>query len=202
MPRKQKQKLYFVYKTTNIINGRYYIGVHATRNLKDGYLGSGQQLRYAIRKYGKENFVIEILEYCKSEEDMYKRERELVTLNEVNCKECYNLKVGGKGGFPPSAAGGNGFKGKKHTKETKEKIRKSSMGNQSTLGMKHTKETKEKIGKSNSVSQLGIKNSQFGTMWITNEKENIKIKKCDPIPDGYRKGRNLKASVLVCIESQ
>ncbi len=37
----------------------------------------------------------------------------------------------------------------------------------------------------------GIKNSQYGTMWITNEKENKKIKKNASIPAGWRKGRTI-----------
>ncbi len=41
----------------------------------------------------------------------------------------------------------------------------------------------------------GEKNSQFGTMWVTNEQENRKIKKTDPIPEGWRTGRKMNAAV-------
>ena len=54
-----KVKYHFLYKTTNLINGKYYYGMHSTYKLNDGYLGSGKILRYSIRKYGKENFSIE-----------------------------------------------------------------------------------------------------------------------------------------------
>ena len=54
----------FVYLTKNLINGKEYIGSHHTNNIKDGYLGSGTILVYAIKKYGKSNFKREILEYC------------------------------------------------------------------------------------------------------------------------------------------
>jgi len=52
---------YFVYETTNNINGKKYIGYHKTTNLNDGYLGSGKILHYAIKKYGRGAFSRRIL---------------------------------------------------------------------------------------------------------------------------------------------
>ena len=49
MARKEK-KYHFIYKTTNLLSGKYYIGMHSTDNLDDGYLGSGYRLRLAIKK--------------------------------------------------------------------------------------------------------------------------------------------------------
>lgn len=61
-------------------------------------------------------------------------------------------------------------------------------------GRKHRTETKEKIGKRSKVHQAGTGNSQFGTMWIysTEEKRCMKIRKDDPIPNGWYKGRKFK----------
>jgi hypothetical protein len=71
--------MYFIiYKTTNIINGKYYIGKHKTNDLNDGYLGSGKLLKRAIKKYGTENFHREILHHCKSDEEMNLLEKILV----------------------------------------------------------------------------------------------------------------------------
>lgn len=54
-------KYHIIYKTTNLINGKIYVGMHSTDNLNDGYLGSGWILKQAIKKYGKENFKREVL---------------------------------------------------------------------------------------------------------------------------------------------
>ena len=59
----KNKKYYFIYKTTCIISNRFYIGMHSTNNLEDGYLGSGIFLNNSIKKYGRQNHKIEILEY-------------------------------------------------------------------------------------------------------------------------------------------
>jgi hypothetical protein len=98
MGRKAK-KYHFIYKTTNILSGKYYIGMHSTDDLDDGYLGSGRRLRYSINKYGKENHKLEIMEFVSSREELKEREKEIVNLNEIAKEECMNLVVGGQGGF-------------------------------------------------------------------------------------------------------
>ena len=77
MGRKQK-KYFYIYKTTCIINDKFYIGTHTTNDLEDGYVGSGKRLWYSIKKYGKENFTCEILEFLHNREELVKREKELV----------------------------------------------------------------------------------------------------------------------------
>jgi hypothetical protein len=47
---------YTVYKVTNLVNGKIYVGLHVTKNLDDEYLGSGKQIQSAVKKYGRENF--------------------------------------------------------------------------------------------------------------------------------------------------
>lgn len=84
-----------VYKITNLVNKKVYIGAHKTEDLNDGYFGSGVGLKRALRKHGKENFSKEILEVLSSEKEMYDKEKELVFLSE----QSYNMTKGGKGGF-------------------------------------------------------------------------------------------------------
>ena len=102
MARKEK-KYHFIYKTTNVLSGKYYIGMHSTDDLEDGYLGSGNRLRMSVRKHGKENFKREILEFCETRDELKKRESEIVNLDELAKKECMNLKVGGEGGWSENA---------------------------------------------------------------------------------------------------
>jgi len=211
---KVNRKYHFIYKTTNLITKSYYIGMHSTDNLDDGYLGSGRRLRYSINQYGKENHKRKILEFCKSRQELMSKEKEVVNLNEIAKKECMNLMIGGKGGYPyqhnPEGAkrfqkAGNDAFIEKLKSDPKMRQLFVDLGNrlnesgkagkwtgQEFKGKRHSEETKNKIGRANSITQSGSKNSQYGTMWITNEKQDAKIKKCDPIPEGYRKGRNKK----------
>lgn len=218
MTRKQK-KYHFIYKTTNLLSGNYYIGMHSTSNLEDGYMGSGKRLRYSINKYGKENHQVEILEYLDSREDLKNREREIVNLNEIAKDKCINLKVGGEGGF----VNGGGFFSKEHQikcskagnisfkqnlKDDKELLEKfQKMGSDKwKAGHKnglfkydnfrdktHTAETKKKMSLSHKDKGLGSDNSQYGTCWITNDKKNKKIYKGDMLPTGWRLGRVFKS---------
>jgi len=92
----QKDKIYIVYCTTNIINNKKYIGVHGCFSLTDGYIGSGYALKEAIKKYGKDSFSREVLFTFKTEEEAYKKEQELVGVDKVNNIDYYNMSVGGR----------------------------------------------------------------------------------------------------------
>lgn len=90
---------YTIYKVTNKINGKIYIGSHKTSNLNDGYMGSGKYLNYAFQKYGLENFIKEILFIFDNPEDMYAKEADIVNEAFLAEQNTYNLKKGGFGGF-------------------------------------------------------------------------------------------------------
>lgn len=86
-----------VYKTVNLINGKFYIGKDAINN--PNYYGSGLLMAKAIKKYGKENFKKEILEQCQSLEDLSIREKYWIAkLNATDKKIGYNITPGGVGG--------------------------------------------------------------------------------------------------------
>lgn len=87
----------YIYKITNKINGRWYIGKH--NGSDPNYMGSGKLLKQAYEKYGKENFEKTILEFCQSEEELNFREQYYISeTNAVNDKLSYNLAKGGNGG--------------------------------------------------------------------------------------------------------
>lgn len=90
---------YTIYKITNLINNKIYIGKHQTEDLNDGYMGSGKRLALAIDKYGIENFQKEILFQFDNEADMNAKEAELVTEEFVKEETNYNLCPGGRGGW-------------------------------------------------------------------------------------------------------
>lgn len=87
---------FYFYKITNLINNKFYFGVHSTKNLNDGYMGSGVAIKKAYEKYGISNFKKEILMYFKNEEEMYKYEEEIVDEKMIKDANCYNMIIGGR----------------------------------------------------------------------------------------------------------
>lgn len=165
---------FYIYKITNKLNGKIYIGVHKTKDLNDGYFGSGKILGRAIEKHGRENFEKEILEFFSSYEEALEKEKETVTDEFLLREDVYNVRRGGTGGFDyinkkglnylktnPGIGEKNNFYGKTHSEETKallSEYRKKQVMPQRTQehnekirnalkGKKHTKERCENISK-------------------------------------------------------
>ncbi len=200
MARKQKT-IHYLYKTTCLVTGRYYIGMHSTYNLDDGYMGSGKRLRYSIRKYGVDNHKKEILKFFHTRELLIEAEKEAITPEMITDDNCMNLKGGGEGGFISeeqqryrSECGNKAFieklktdevftkKWKKNISETHKK--RCEQGKIPIMtcagwnkGLELDDKHKENIGKANSIKQKGILNSQYNTMWINNGEINKKINK-------------------------
>jgi hypothetical protein len=215
MARKEKN-IHYIYKTTCDVTGKYYVGMHSTNNLEDGYMGSGDRLRYSIRKYGKDKHTKEILEYLPTREELAKREREIVNKELIKEYLCMNLVVGGEGG--------RGFTEEERKKAVIESQKKQFLLRQDPewvkkrgdnisktvkkqydtgvrkkgefcnwTGKNHSEDSKQKISESKKGKYLGENASQHETCWITKEGVNKKIKKetlDEWIPDGWIKGRN------------
>lgn len=129
----------YIYKTTNLLNGKIYIGQHTESKFNQKYLGSGLRLKDSIRKHGRENFKVELIEKCDSYEELNNREKYWISFfNSENSKIGYNLCAGG---VAPRYDGENHpMYGRHHSNESKEKNR------QSHLGKICSEETKRKIG--------------------------------------------------------
>ena len=123
---------YTIYRTTNLLNGKFYIGKHQTTNPNDSYLGSGVLLEKAIAKHGRQNFKKEVLFDYPDQKSMDEKERELITEELVRSRQTYNAGVGGEGGAH--------FKGKKHTPEAKAKI---AAGRPQKLSIEHRQKISE-----------------------------------------------------------
>lgn len=97
----------YIYKTTNLVNGKIYIGKHKSSSFQFGkYKGSGKILNDAFKKYGFNNFKCELLEsingvptICESKEQLNKSEKYYIDFyNCVSDSSYYNIKEGGDGG--------------------------------------------------------------------------------------------------------
>lgn len=194
-------------------------------------MGSGKIIKSAIKKHGIENFKKTIVEHFNTAEEMFSREKQIVTDDFLTRKDTYNLRRGGTGGFDyinknvelrkdknklarastdiileqkwgptwrsvlgklASVASKTDVAKLKRKQTLKERNIKSDASHMNTTHI-----NKKRIAKFKEIGhQQGEKNSQAGTMWITNSIENKKIKKTQPIPEGWSKGRKIKASVV------
>lgn len=110
---------YGIYKLTNLVNGKMYIGKHVTNNIDDGYMGSGTWLRRAVKKYGISNFRKEWLGFYEDLDELNYMERVFVDQTFVDRADTYNLKVGGEGGSA---------KGRIVSEDTRRKMSQSRKG--------------------------------------------------------------------------
>ena len=214
---RRQKKYHYIYRTTCQITGKFYVGMHSTDNLEDGYLGSGKILGYSRKKYGDENHKKEIIEMCPTREALKLREKEIVNEQMLADALNINLKYGGEGGFEHQNLNAEvqrvkGIKGNERMRELRKAntvwASKVSANISASLkkayaeksrdirppdwtGKKHRDETKSKIGAANSKRQAGSGNSQYGTCWvIKNHPIKIDLKDLDSyLANGYRRGR-------------
>jgi len=206
----------YVYKLQNLVNGKVYVGQTMNpANRKAGHFydarrGDKRPLYASIRKHGVENFLFEVIEECADELINEREQHWVAYFDSFNREKGYNLTSGGE-------------EGKIFSQESKEKIRQKAIGRvlpidvrqrigraskqawkdgrmhapPNTTGYIHTDEAKRKIGAANSIRQLGVKNSQFGKIWMSNENlrcsRRVHYDELDTfLKQGWVKGRKMK----------
>jgi group I intron endonuclease len=138
-----------IYKTTNLVNGKQYIG--RDRNNNPNYLGSGICIKNAIKKYGKQNFKKEILEECSSFEHLMEREEYWLNYYDAGTNPNFYNMHNRSLGFSARGVDHYNF-GKKLSPEHKEKL------TQSRKGKRHSEESIQKM----KLAQLGEKHHFYG----------------------------------------
>lgn len=90
----------YIYKTTNLINNKIYIGKKHSDSFIPTYYGSGKIIRRALEKYGKDSFVVEVLEWCETLEDLNAKEIYYIKTLDSDRRSGhgYNIALGGDGG--------------------------------------------------------------------------------------------------------
>lgn len=136
-----------VYETTNLINGKKYIGMDTHNN--PNYLGSGSLILKAIKKYGKQNFKKSIIEYCKDIEELEQRETYWINFYDaLNDDSYYNLADIRKRGINPFIN-----KTKDQLKEISNKIKSESRNKK--IGLSNSKPKPKGFGDKVSKSNMG-----------------------------------------------
>ena len=147
---------HYVYKTTFVQTGEYYIGKHSTKKENDSYVGSGLSL---TKEKLEEPFIHEIIVYCESSDAAYKKEKEIIGDLYKTDTKCLNRCGGGWRGKADNR------RGKPQSEEWKKKIGKSNSkpkdgvalaasienakkGSEARRGQRDSEETKRKRAES------------------------------------------------------
>lgn len=208
--------MYYIYKITNLVNDKTYIGQHKYRKLNDTYMGSGKLLKKAQKKYGIENFKKEIiLSNIDSIELANDYEQFYILWNRALGKAEYNLAKGGggSGGLPAWNKGMStpeetkkklkenhkGMTGKKHSKLTKMKQSEAALSrapmseetkqniSEGTKNAMHRPDVYAKVLASNRSAKHFGHHVCKGYHWYTNGEVDVRALVC---PEGFIKGRS------------
>ena len=152
----------FIYITENLINGKRYLGFCGyQKKIWTSYLGSGKQIKQAIKKYGKHNFKRTIIQEAETKEELSQKEIEYITqFNCVESREWYNIA---EGGYTT-----RGFAGRKHSEKTREKMRKNHK-------QPLTEDSKRRIGEAMSKRMKAKPNLNFYGKTGKNHNRSIPI---------------------------
>jgi len=170
----------YIYKTTNLINNKIYIGQHQRDEFDKKYYGTGKLIQRELKKYGKENFKVEIIEWLDSVDKLNEAEIKFIAaFDSKNPSIGYNISCGGQMGW---------MKGVHLSEETKEKIRNANAGHKfkkgepsAFKGKYHSKESLLKMSLAKKGKQLPFNTrekarlSRLGKPLTEEHRKNISI---------------------------
>jgi hypothetical protein len=210
---------YTVYQVTNLANGKIYVGKHQTHDIDDGYLGSGKLLRRAIRKYGLEKFSKQILFVFSTEKEMNAKEAEIVTEAFCTRPDTYNLCRGGNGGW--GYINSNNLQHSQKQRATVRKMmsdwNRDRWANDDRFRQEHiaiiavnafhappehmaricrlAQAPRARRKRAKTLARIkhaqGNRNSQYGTVWITDGVQSKKLPYSATVPAGWELGRTI-----------
>lgn len=189
----------YIYKTTNLLNGKIYIGQKKSEKfLNEKYLGSGARFRSALKSYGKENFVVEIIDTAESSEELDKKEIYWIEKYDARNPDIgYNLSIGG-GTTTGVAAWNKGMSGvRHHSQETRNKISQSHKGHPTSESTRK-KMSKSNTGKKRTDEQREAdRQRNLGKVWLHKGDKNTTVPKekvNEYLQDGWERGRICNAT--------
>ena len=142
----------YIYLTTFLPTRKIYIGQKRKNYFDESYYGSGKIIKALLKKYGKQNFTVELIDIAESQEDLDKKEIYWINYHDsTNILKGYNIALGGQGAWLEH-----------QTQETKDKISKANSGKVRSCEVK---------------AQMAI--DRTGSKWINNGKENKQIRRWD-----------------------
>ena len=177
--------LYFLYKTTNRVNGRIYFGIHYTEDVffgsestSDYYCGDTEDIREDLRRYGRDAFLVEGIHAFHDRESANRAMQQFLVGLPPNSYHTNSRSA--------SLMGNQNALGAVKTEEAKAKISEKTKGEKNPFyGEKHTEETKK-----------ALKEFRKGIKWINNGIDEKQILKEDAVPDGWSLGRKKRMSLV------
>lgn len=189
----------YIYKTTNLINGKFYIGQKKSSFfLGESYLGSGVRLKSAIKHYGKENFVVEVIDFADSRDELNEKEIFWISkLDATNLDIAYNVSQGGDGGNT-----GSMYKGMlpTHQQTAEERQKRSESLKRAYKEGRHMVHLSDEARKkmSDKAKQRHPKPTTSGRKWVTDGVKNVFAKQEDIqslLEKGFTFGRVIQNEV-------
>lgn len=180
----------YVYQTYNNLNNKFYIGQHAKPEFDKNYYGSGIRIVRAVKKYGKENFTVSVVCWCK-DHDALNRMEEFVVGAYLGNEKCYNIGSGG----------GSPFKGRRRTQAEIENIRKHLTGRPVTQEHRDKQsKTMKMLYQNNPEMSEKIRTRMIGKKHTSESKKNMSVGQTGK-KKTYKTGLSHSCKPVKCVET-